>query len=67
MLKEENRENYSKEQQQIINDLINVGTLEDAEFESKIRDASKIQVAKNKALINYKRSITDPTNLNEYS
>ena len=60
MLNPENIENYSKEQQQVINSLIEKGTASSSDFMNKIEDAARINDAQTLFLKEYNAALKNP-------
>lgn len=66
MLSKENLSNYSKKQQEIINNLIEKGTAKDIDFYNKIQDAGRIDLASRAFLTQYNEILRDPDSFNMY-
>lgn len=66
MLNKENLSNYSEEQRDIINNLIDRGTSKDINFYDKIQDAGRMELAKQSFLTQYNEILRDPNSFNMY-
>lgn len=60
MLNPENRSKFSKEQQEIIEDLINEGTKSTSDFMNKVEDAARIVEAQRRFLNQYNAALRNP-------
>ena len=66
MMNKENLSNYSEEQRDIINNLIDRGTSKDINFYDKIQDAGRMELAKQSFLTQYNEILRDPNSFNMY-
>ena len=66
MMNKENLSNYSEEQRNIINNLIDRGTSKDINFYDKIQDAGRMELAKQSFLTQYNEILRDPNSFNMY-
>lgn len=66
MLNKENLSNYSEEQRDIINNLIDRETSKDINFYDKIQDAGRMELAKQSFLTQYNEILRDPNSFNMY-
>lgn len=66
MMNKENLSNYSEEQRDIINNLIDRGTSKDINFYNKIQDAGRMELAKQSFLTQYNEILRDPNSFNMY-
>lgn len=66
ILNPKNLDKYSKEQQEIIKNVIDNATIQDKGFDSKIQDAYKVRAAKENFLKEYNNTLRDPSLLNAY-
>ena len=66
MMNRENLFNYSEEQRDIINNLIDRGTYKDINFYNKIQDAGRMELAKQSFLTQYNEILRDPNSFNMY-
>lgn len=66
MMNKENLSNYSWEQRDIINNLIDRGTSKDINFYNKIQDAGRMELAKQSFLTQYNEILRDPNSFNMY-
>lgn len=66
MMNKENLSNYSEEQRDIINNLIDKGTSKDINFYDKIQDAGRMELAKQSFLTQYNEILRDPNSFNMY-
>lgn len=67
MLNPNNIKNYSKAQQEVINNLVQKATAQDAEFLSMIEDDAKIQQSTQKYINDYAEVIADPSTFDIYA
>lgn len=56
----------STEQQEVIKNLIDKGTIKDAEFTTKINDLAKLQLLEEKYIKEYNNILSDPDSFNKY-
>lgn len=66
MLNPDNLSNYSEAQQEVIKNIINIGTAQDIDFSSKLQDSGKLEVASRAYLTQYNNILTDPEAFNNY-
>lgn len=66
MLNPDNLHNYSKEQQEVIKNIINNGTAQDMNFSSKMQDSGRLEAASRAYLTQYNEILTDPQAFNNY-
>lgn len=67
MLDPQNIGKYSKEQQDIISNVIKQGNIKDPNFLSKVQDAGRISLASQSYLSQYNDILSSPENFNAYS
>ena len=67
ILDRSNLKKYSKEQQAVIQSVVSNGLIQDKDFENKIQDVAKIDIAKSKYLTQYQDILTDPSTINGYA
>lgn len=67
MLNPENKSKYSEEQRDIIDNLIEKGTLKYTDFMNKVQDAGRINIAQEAYLKQYNSILSDPASLNAYA
>lgn len=67
ILDRSNLNKYSKEQQDVIQSVVSNGLIQDKDFENKIQDVAKIDIAKSKYLTQYQDILTDPSTVNGYA
>lgn len=65
MLNPKNRENYSQEQQEVIESLIEEGTAKTSDFMNKVEDAARIEDAKMSFLGQYNAALKNPSILSK--
>ena len=66
MLNKENLSNYSEEQREVINNIIDKGTSQDINFYNKVQDAGRMGLAKQSFLTQYNEILRDPNSFNMY-
>lgn len=66
MLNKDNISDYSEEQKEIINNLIDKGTSKDINFYNKVQDAGRMELAKQSFLTQYNEILKDPNSFNMY-
>ena len=67
ILDRSNLKKYSKEQQDVIQSVVSNGLIQDKDFENKIQDVAKIDIARSKYLTQYQDILTDPSTVNGYA
>lgn len=67
ILNPENKNNYSEEQQAVIDNVVREGTLQYNDFMDKVQDAGRINLAQQAYLTQYNSILSDPASFNAFA